>query len=68
VTYAREDDSEVTITIVGIDEIDSDRNRVSWVSPVARALLKAAVGDTVTLRTPTGPEILEVMSISYPEG
>lgn len=67
VTYAREDDSEVTVTIVGIDEIDADRNHVSWISPVARALLKAAVGDTVTLRTPTGPETIEVISISYPE-
>jgi transcription elongation factor GreB len=66
VTYARQDDSEVTVTIVGIDEIDSEKNHVSWISPVARALLKAAVGDTVILRTPTGPESLEVISISYP--
>ncbi|WP_374652043.1 transcription elongation factor GreB [Dongia sp.] len=66
VTYAREDDSEVTVTIVGIDEIDSERNFVSWISPVARALLKATVGDTVILRTPAGPESLEVLSISYP--
>ena len=66
VTYAREDESEVTVTIVGIDEIDADKNHVSWISPVARALLKAAVGDTVTLRTPTGPETLEILSISYP--
>lgn len=67
VTYAREDDAEVTVTIVGIDEIDADKNHVSWISPVARALLKATVGDTVTLRTPTGPEILEILSITYPE-
>lgn len=67
VTYAREDDSEVTVTIVGIDEIDSDKNYVSWVSPVARALLKASVGDTVSLRSPLRPEILEVLSISYPD-
>lgn len=67
VTYAREDDSEVTVTIVGIDEIDSGKNFVSWISPVARALMKAAVGDTVILRTPTGPETLEVISIAYPE-
>ncbi len=65
-TYAREDDSEVTVTIVGIDEIDSEKNHVSWISPVARALMKAAVGDTVTLRTPTGPETLEVIAIRYP--
>jgi transcription elongation factor GreB len=66
VTYAREDNSEVTVTIVGIDEIDADKNYVSWISPVARALLKATVGDTVTLRTPTGPEMLEILSITYP--
>ncbi len=72
VTYAKyakegEDDSEVTVTIVGIDEIDSEKNYVSWISPVARALLKAAVGDTVILRTPTGPETLEVIAIRYPD-
>lgn len=67
VTYVREDDTEVTVTIVGIDEIDADKNHVSWISPVARALLKAAVGDTVILRTPTGPETLEILSITYPE-
>ena len=71
VTYARidkdgEEDSEVTVTIVGIDEIDSEKNHVSWISPIARALLKAGVGDTVILRTPTGPESLEVIAISYP--
>ena len=66
VTYAREDESEVTVTIVGIDEIDAGKNHISWVSPVARALMKAAVGDLVTLRTPAGPETLEILSISYP--
>jgi transcription elongation factor GreB len=68
VTYVREDESEVTVTIVGIDEIDSEQNHVSWISPIARALLKAGVGDTVTLRTPTGPESLEVIAINYPAG
>lgn len=67
VTYSRADDSEVTVTIVGIDETDSGPNRISWVSPVARALLKAGIGDTVTLRTPTGPESLEVIAINYPD-
>ena len=73
VTYVRlthegGEDREVTITIVGIDETDGALNRVSWISPVGRALLKAGVGDVVTLRTPTGPESLEVLSISYPAG
>lgn len=67
VTYAREDDTEVTVTIVGVDEADLDRGRISWVSPVARALLKAREGDLVRLRTPAGVEELEVVAIRYPE-
>jgi transcription elongation factor GreB len=67
VTYVREDDSEETVTIVGVDEIDSASGRISWVSPVARALLKARVGDTVTLRNPTGVERIEVLRIDYPD-
>ena len=63
VTYAREDDSEHTITIVGIDEADVDKAQVSWISPIARALLKARVGDTVEIRTPTGRETIEVLAI-----
>lgn len=67
VTYARaSDDVEVTITIVGVDEADSTNGRISWVAPVARALLGAKVGDTCKLRTPAGPEEIEVVSISYP--
>lgn len=67
VVYAREDDAEVTVTIVGIDETEAGPNRISWVSPVARSLMKAHVGDTVTVRTPTGAETLEVVSITYPD-
>jgi transcription elongation factor GreB len=66
VTYAREDDSEETVTIVGIDEIDTAPGRISWISPVARALLKTKIGDIVTLRTPTGGEKIEVLRIEYP--
>jgi transcription elongation factor GreB len=66
VTYAREDDREVTVTIVGTDETENGTNRISWISPVARALMKASVGDTVTLRAPTGVETLDVIAISYP--
>jgi transcription elongation factor GreB len=65
VTYAREDDSEHTITIVGIDEADVDKAQVSWISPIARALLKARVGDTVEIRTPAGREAIEVVKIVY---
>src|SRR6185437_4109993 len=67
VTYATEDGTENTITIVGVDEATSDAKRVSWVSPIARALLKAREGDTVDLATPAGVETIEVLAIAYPE-
>jgi transcription elongation factor GreB len=67
VTYARADDSEVTVTIVGIDEADAAAGRVSWTSPVARALMRARIGDLVRLRTPQGVEEIEVLAIRYPE-
>jgi transcription elongation factor GreB len=53
------------ITIVGVDEADPSRGRVSWVSPIAKALLRARAGDVVTLRTPAGVEELEVAEIRY---
>lgn len=56
---------ERRLTIVGIDEADPARGRVSWISPVARALFKARPGDTVTLRTPGGTETLEVREVRY---
>jgi transcription elongation factor GreB len=65
VTYAGSDGAERTVTIVGIDEADLDRGRVSWISPVARALLKAHEGDIVELRTPAGVEAIEVVEIRY---
>lgn len=67
VTYAREDDSENTVTIVGVDETDRAPGLISWVSPIARALLKARVGDLVQVRTPGGGEEIEVVAISYPD-
>jgi transcription elongation factor GreB len=67
VTYAAVDGTENTITIVGVDEATADAKRVSWVSPIARALLKAREGDTVDLNTPTGVETIEVIAIAYPE-
>jgi transcription elongation factor GreB len=54
-----------TISIVGVDEIDVARGYVSWVSPIARALLKSREGDTVTVQTPAGAEELEVVEVSY---
>jgi transcription elongation factor GreB len=56
---------ERTVSIVGIDEIDTARGYISWISPMARALLKAREGDVVTLRTPGGAEELEVASVRY---
>lgn len=67
VTYAREDDSEVTVTIVGMEEAVAELGRISWVSPVARALLGKRQGDIVKLRTPAGVEDIEVVKIFYPE-
>jgi transcription elongation factor GreB len=53
------------ISIVGIDETDASRGYISWISPMARALLKARAGDTVTLMTPAGPEEIEVLDVRY---
>jgi transcription elongation factor GreB len=65
VTYARSDNSEHTVTLVGVDEAAINEGKISWLSPVAKALMKAGVGDSVTLRTPMGEEMLEVVSIRY---
>jgi transcription elongation factor GreB len=64
VTYAREDDSEITVAIVGIDETDT--GRISWISPVARALMGKSVGDTANVPTPKGAEMIEIVAIAYP--
>jgi transcription elongation factor GreB len=65
VTYVDGRDDEKTITIVGIDEADIEKNLVSWISPVARALMKAREGDSVDVRTPGGSETIEVVRILY---
>ena len=65
VTYENGRGEEKTVTIVGIDEADLDRGHVSWVSPIARALLKAREGDSVEFRAPRGAERIEVIRISY---
>jgi transcription elongation factor GreB len=66
VTYAEESGHERTITIKGIDEADSAHGEVSWVAPIARALLKAREGDVVKLVTPLGAQEVEVLKVSYP--
>ena len=65
VTYRRENGETREVTIVGIDELDSGGERISWRSPLARALLKAREGDLVSLRTPAGTEDLEVLEVRY---
>jgi len=65
VTVRNGRDEERTVSIVGVDEIDTTRGYISWVSPMARALLKAREGDTVTLNTPGGMEDLDVLHVRY---
>ncbi|NML14054.1 transcription elongation factor GreB [Azohydromonas caseinilytica] len=67
VTYADAQGEEHTITIKGIDEVDSLRGEVSWIAPIARALLKARVGDEVQFMSPGGLQVLEVLEVHYPE-
>ena len=57
--------AERTVTIVGFDEVDLQRGRVSWISPIAKALIKAREGDEVVLRTPGGDERLEIVEVRY---
>lgn len=66
VTYVDEADVERTVTITGIDEADSLHGEVSWVSPIARTLLKARQGDTLKLVTPGKVEEIEVLKVRYP--
>jgi transcription elongation factor GreB len=65
VTVRNANDEERTVAIVGVDELDTARGYISWVSPMARALIKAREGDTVTLRTPGGVENLEIVAVRY---
>jgi transcription elongation factor GreB len=66
VTYANSSGETHTVTIVGIDELDPLNGKISWVSPVARAMTKAREGDVITLQTPLGAEELELLGVSYP--
>ena len=66
VRYADETGDERELTIMGIDEADSAHGQVSWISPIARALLKAREGDVVKLATPGGMHEIEVLSVTYP--
>lgn len=67
VTYENRSGERHTVTIVGIDEMDPLKGKISWISPVARALTKAREGDSVVLRTPGGVDELTILEVSYPE-
>jgi transcription elongation factor GreB len=65
VTYENARQEEHTVTLVGVDEADMEQGKISWISPIARALLKSREGDVVEVRTPVGPEAIEIVSIRY---
>src|SRR5258708_31418045 len=65
VRYANAAGVERVVSIVGTDEVDLDRNHISWVSPLGRALLKSAAGDSVVLQAPGGTEYLDVLEVCY---
>ena len=65
VRYANAAGDERTVRIVGVDETDLDRSYISWISPLARALMKAGPGDRVMLRAPGGTEHLDILTVSY---
>jgi transcription elongation factor GreB len=65
VTFANQKGEEKTVSIVGVDEIDTSRGYISWISPMARALIKAREGDTVTLHAPGGVQELEILEVKY---
>jgi transcription elongation factor GreB len=66
VTYVQDDGPERSVTITGVDEADSAKGEVSWVSPIARTLLKARTGDVLKLVTPSGVVVIEVLDVQYP--
>jgi transcription elongation factor GreB len=65
VRYANAAGAERVVSIVGTDEVDLERNHISWMSPLGRALMKSAAGDSVVLQAPGGTECLEVLDVSY---
>ena len=65
VEYARKDHTPQKVTIVGVDEAELTSGKISWLSPVARALMRAQAGDVIEFRTPSGLETIEVLSIEY---
>lgn len=67
VVYENQAGVTITVTIVGVDEFDPLKGKISWISPVARALIKARTGDSVVLNTPSGSDELTILDVNYPE-
>jgi transcription elongation factor GreB len=65
VRYANAEGVERVVSIVGADEVDLDRNYISWISPLARALMKSRPGDRVVLHAPAGTQTLEILDVRY---
>ena len=65
VTFADEDGTETTVSIVGLDEVNMDKGHVSWISPIAKALIKAREGDTVKLSTPNRIKAVDILTVTY---
>lgn len=65
VTYARQDDTEITVKLVGVDEADLDHGKINWLSPVGKALMKSKIGDSVDVRVDGRIESIEVVTIQY---
>ena len=64
-TSGADNGKEETVTIIGVDEVDLDEGHVSWVSPIAKALIKARIGDCVRIQTPKGPAEIEILDVDY---
>ena len=65
VLYSDADGTETRVRIVGVDEVDLERGDVSWISPIAKSLIKAKVGDTVRIQTPAGLKEIDILEVSY---
>lgn len=65
VTYANSKDEQRTVKIVGVDEVDPGKGHVSWISPIARALMRAHEGDVVRMKAPRGEEEIEIVEVEY---
>src|SRR6266480_4076818 len=65
VRYANAAGTERVVSVIGVDEVDLDRNHISWMSPLARALMKSGPGDTVIVHAPGGAQQLEIVSVNY---